>query len=863
MCGIAGMWGFKDEALVKRFSKLLEHRGPDGEGIYTSGSVTLLNRRLAIIDRAGGNQPIFNETKSVVTVYNGEIYNYRELREELVRAGHTFRTESDTEVIVHGYEEWGTQCFDRFNGMFAVALYDIRKKKLILARDHFGIKPLYYALSPKQDRFVFASEIKPLLENAFLKIAPNDRIIYRYLQFRIHDESKETFFRNIFKVMPGEVLTISTEGVEHDMYSDLQNELLKPTHKRYARSDAESFKNILVDSVRMRLMSEVPVGTCLSGGLDSSAVVSIIHSLLEKNDVEAHAVGVRQNTFSAIFPGAGNNEEKYIDELVRKLKTVRVHKVFPDSEDFVREMKDFVRTQEEPTVSTGPYAQFKVMEEVRKHVTVVLDGQGADEMLAGYLPYYVVYVRSLLRQGRYIDAVREVFFSFDIFLMLLVMKVKMILSHDKSVKARELMNPAFARTYADESFHPVTDDLKKRLVQDIFANSLPSLLRYEDKNSMKFSVEGRVPFLDFRLVRYIFGLTEDAIIRYGWNKYLLRMATKQFLPRLIRKRRNKIGFTTPEYDWFHTIKPQLYEIVLSQSFANRPYFDQQKVLKVLHSFVEGKMDDTLLLWRIINVELWLREFFDHLEKSDEQKAEKPVVPEITAGEKSYIRHLIQTGVFAKGDDFSVKISSYVNSELLSKKEIPKRKWYVFVSEKVVAIAQGRSHFVWDIKPGFAARHLYPLVTKSPYGIGLRSPWTMQLAIDEAGLLRILTASVVAAVTRPLGIKGMFYRIAGSNVSAIDGPTEYSLYPSNVSAKLGPKNPKESAFAIRLEIERGLTDQQRATFGGLVIIDANDIGRNILGNATDVPDSILADIFRDNPMGQGKQQTPLAIVTEQR
>jgi asparagine synthase (glutamine-hydrolysing) len=184
-----------------------------------------------------------------------------------------------------------------------------------------------------------------------------------------------------------------------------------------------------------------------------------------------------------------------------------------------------------------------------------------------------------------------------------------------------------------------------------------------------------------------------------------------------------------------------------------------------------------------------------------------------------------------------------------------------VSEKVVAIAQGRSHFVWEIKAGLAARTLYPLVTKSPYGIGLRSPWTMQLAIQEAGLLRILVATIVAAATRPLGIKGMFYRVAGANVSAIDGPTEYSLYPSNVSAKLGPKNPKETAFIIRLEIESMLTDAQRSTFGGLVIIDANDIGRNILGNATDLPDKDLEEIFRDNPMGQGKQQTPVAIVSE--
>src|SRR3990167_5188626 len=464
MCGIAGLYGFKDDYLIKKFSEQLSHRGPDGEGFYTDNDVSLLNRRLAIIDRKGGNQPIFNETKIIVVTYNGEIYNYRELRGELEKKGHIFTTKSDTEVIVHGYEQWGERCFDRFNGMFALALYDIKKKKLILARDHFGIKPLYYAfvgrnvinhVSTKGLKIIFSSEIKTIIHSGLILKKPNDRIIFRYLRFRIHDDQRETFFQGVYRLMPGEMLEVQGSKLEVRSFTNLKNELLNQKVITKLRNyEITKFKKKLIEAIRLRLISEVPVGTCLSGGLDSSTIVSIVNKLLKEQVKEAKSVGKIQNTFSAVFPGELNNEEKYVDEIVKsphfaeatrgkqKLK-VKSHKIYPKPEEFFREIEVFVKTQEEPTISTGPYAQYKVMQEAQKYVTVLLDGQGADEMMAGYIPYYLVYLRQLWKEKRYFLFLKEFIRSFDVILSISLYRYNDMLGIKKSVDPADILSEKF------------------------------------------------------------------------------------------------------------------------------------------------------------------------------------------------------------------------------------------------------------------------------------------------------------------------------------------------------------------------------------------------------------------------------------
>ena len=897
MCGIAGFYGFRNDNLIKKISKQLAHRGPDGEGDYLSDKVSLLNRRLATIDIKRGDQPIFNEDRSNVVVYNGEIYNFWQLRKELERYGHLFKTESDTEVIVHSYEQWKDNCFDRFNGMFAIALYDIKNDKLVLARDHFGIKPLYFSLfsesrqqishssgfprarrgHPKSfetdvfdsHKLIFSSEIKPILESGLIKKKPNDKTIYRYLRYRVHDDQKETFFNGIYRLMPGEMMIVQSSKFKVQSFTKLREDLIKIRKtKKLGNRDVEKFRKKLIEAIRLRLISEVPVGTCLSGGLDSSTVVSAVNKLLKEKVKESRSVGKIQQTFSAVFPEGSNDEERYVNEVLESIK-LESHKVKPKPEEFFNEVKEFIKTQEEPTISTGPYAQYKVMQEASKHVTVLLDGQGADEMMAGYLPYYFVYFRQLAKEKKYFKLIKELFLSYDILATTLIKHLVKVFGFKKEINANDLLNEKFFNQFKEEKFLTIDDNLKKRLIEDIFYNSLPSLLRYEDRNSMRYSIEGRVPFLDFNLLRYLFNLSDNAIINLGWNKNILRQSMKQLLPELILKRRNKIGFTTPEYQWFMRMKNKIYQIFLSESFVKRKYFNQPEVLKAFQSFIEGKVDDTMVFWRMLNLELWLRIFFDSkpIKKLTHSKinifgeANEGKKLEVEVEGKKYLRYPVKTEVFKKGDNISDEIVTLLHGYIANNNETMRqcnnKKWFLIISEKIVAIAQGRSYFLWEIKPNFWAKLLSKYVTKTPYGIGLGSPWTMQLAIREIGVIWVIVAAIIAGITKPLGIKGVFYRIAGETVRSIDGPTEYSLYPSNVSAKLGPKDPQLVAKKIAEQVQNSKFKVQN--FLGVAIIDANDLGQKVLGNSTNISNEIIEDIFKDNPMGQADEQTPIVIV----
>lgn len=836
MCGIAGIYGQKNNELLSLLSKNMLHRGPDGEGRYLDNGISMVIRRLAIIDLKSGDQPKFNEDKSIIVTFNGEIYNFKELRSILKKLGHEINTNSDTEVIAHAYEEWGVNSFDKFDGMFGIALYDKNKNKFYLVRDQFGIKPLYYTLLKKIQKLqiLYSSELKPILKSGLIKVVPNDKIIYRYLKFRVHDDNKETFFKGIHKLMPGEYLEIYKEKFLTKKYSSINENAYRNKKPEISEGEINTFYDLLNKSVKNRLISDVPVGTCLSGGLDSSTIVALVNQYM-----------LNQNTFSAIFPGSINNEEKYVDSLLKSSKNIFSHKIYPNHKDFIKDIKDFVRTQEEPTISSGPYAQYKVMQKAKEYVKVILDGQGSDEMLAGYNPYYLVYFRQLFKQKKYLLLIKELLFSLDIIFKILRQSIK--------INKFDLINKTFSSKYKNESFIPTKDNLKQRLYEDVFYNSLPALLRYEDKNAMRFSIEGRIPFCESKLFKYIFSLKDNLIIRNGINKYILRKATKKLIPNEIRLRRNKIGFTTPEDEWLLKNYDYVYKIFSSEIFGKRKYFNQLNTLLALNKFKKNKFKDTLYLWRLLNLELWLREFIN---TPSHKTSVGKVKIELKVTGKIYYRFPIKTDLFKNGDDYVMLINKYVTHflNMLNQEKkyrnILTNKFFVVVSEKIVAIAQGRSYFIWDIKPSLLAKILSKFVTKTPFGIGLGSPWTMQLAINEVGVSRILLATVVSVFSKLLGIKGLFYNIAGSVVRSIDGPTEYSLYPSNLSAKLGPKDPQQVADRIKLQMPNYL---------GASIIDANDLGQNLLGNSTKLKNNLIEKIFQDNPMGQTDEQTPITLV----
>ncbi len=603
MCAVAGLVGFKDQELLERMLTSLRHRGPDDMSLVEFDDVSLGYRRLAVLDLETGNQPFYNEDKNLCLFYNGEIYNFRSLRKELEKTGHRFETQADGEVIVHGFEEWGEDIFAKLNGMFAIALYDLPKKQLFLVRDHFGIKPLYYYFDQHSQRFLFASEIKGLLCDPQVPRIPNEKIIFQYLAQRVHDHSEETFFEGIKKLLPGEMMKISFGG------GGLKIDKKKFWSLPFGRDGAcpvstekelgEEFGDLLEESVRLRLVSDVPVGVCLSGGLDSSTISLLVDDMTNEP----------QKTFSAVFPGQKNNEREFIDKVNQKT-SAQPHFVYPQSKGLFSELEDLVRVQEEPFISSGPYAQYCVMREASKKVKVLLDGQGGDELLAGYDPYFLVYLKQLLRDkklflfAREFLAIRGLLFKF----------ARWRWQRQTTTDTTSFLRPEFFKTNKTNEIYlhtrRVCKGLKERLYEDVFQYSLPALLRYEDKNSSAFSLESRVPFLDPNLVEFIFGLPDDLIIKNGVNKYILRRAMKDKLPPKIYNRRWKVGFTTPEEVWFRQEKDKILEIFQSKSFRQRPYWDAEKIVNAFKSFLQNDEGDSMLFWRFLNTEIWLRVFID-------------------------------------------------------------------------------------------------------------------------------------------------------------------------------------------------------------------------------------------------------------
>jgi len=602
MCGICG-FNWNDENLCKSMADTLKHRGPDGEGFYFDENVSLGHRRLSIIDLALGHQPIYNEDKSIVIVYNGEIYNYEEIRKEL-ESRHKFYTNSDTEVIIHAYEEYGFDCVKKFNGMWAFCIYDKNKNLLFLSRDRFGVKPLYYFFDEKN--FIFASEIKGLLN--YVKPEENDEIIYDFLVNNRLEHKEDTFFKGIKKLMPSNnlVFDLKSKKIRKEKYWDIIN--INGKIETTSKEDAEyakKFYELIKDSVKLRLISEVPVGTCLSGGLDSSTIVCLVNDILKENEKIKENIGKRQKTFSAVYEDKRIDEREYIEEVVKETN-VEKNYVFSSGEKLFEELEKFIYYQDEPFGSTSIYAQWNVMKLASKKVKVLLDGQGSDELLAGYIAYFQVYFNQLLKERKFLTLFKEIIKSLDIIILYLWLVKK---SKTKNI-IKEILNQKFLDEFKKNEKPKETNNLVSRCYDDLMKGSIQSLLRYEDRNSMAFSIEARVPFLDYRIHEYIFSLPLSQRIKNGWTKYILRNAMKNTLPEKIRKRRSKIGFATPEEIWFKENKEKILEIFNSESFKKRNYFNQKEIIKKFNEFCNGKYYDPNIFWKILNLEIWMRVFID-------------------------------------------------------------------------------------------------------------------------------------------------------------------------------------------------------------------------------------------------------------
>jgi asparagine synthase (glutamine-hydrolysing) len=609
MCGIAGLImldGSKpDRAALEAMTRAVAHRGPDGEGVEVVGPVGFGHRRLAIIDLSdAGRQPMSAEDGRLRIVFNGEIYNYVELRDELTGLGERFRTATDTEVILAAYRRWGTRCVDRFNGMWAFAIHDTVAHTVFCSRDRFGVKPFYYAQVSYRggEAFAFGSEIRQLLP--LLPAIRAERAVVRDFLFAGIDEPiVESYFEGVRKLPGSHSLTIDLRSGS----ISLQREYEIAPHPELADIDddraVELYRKRLQDSVRLRLRSDVPVGTCLSGGLDSSSVAA----LAARPYLDASGKAFRAIT--AVSEEPGNDETPFANAVAGAwgLDWITVR---PQYRDFAATINEVVRTQEEPFGGPSICMQWFVMRAARQHgIPVMLDGQGGDETLLGYRRYFAPYLLDQLRLGGPMAMVREILacrredaqLSTRALLTNLALQGLPLLNYAKlRVRARWMrQTPEIPQQLREEAVAARNLGMLQRL--DIEHVNLPALLRFEDKNSMHFGVETRLPFLDWRAVETALSLPPRCKFRHGWTKWVLRRAMNDLLPAEVTWRRWKVGFEAPTTTWLRAHAAPMLEAVLGSSLLTE-LGDRRKLERSYLSMHASTR------WRLFSVAMWEREF---------------------------------------------------------------------------------------------------------------------------------------------------------------------------------------------------------------------------------------------------------------
>jgi len=607
MCGICGIINFDqtnkiNETQLRGMMKSIKHRGPDDEGHYIDNNIGLGFVRLSIIDLSpAGHQPMISEDGRYVLIFNGEIYNYIELREEL-SGKYVFRTKTDTEVLLNAYREWGRECLHKFNGMFAFVIYDTKTRDLFFARDRFGIKPFYYSID--NERLIFASEARAIIP--FLKDpAPNSKALYEYLVFNRTDQGDFTFFRDINKLHHGSCAVYKDGKFQAGKWYELEQHIKAPF------ADPGEFYQGLRESVKLRLRSDVPIGVCLSGGLDSSSIVSIMMKEFDKHDV---------NTFSAVYEkGEQADESSFIDLYKGQLENM--HYTRPTAATLRTDLEDLVDCHSEPVATMGPYAQFSVMKLAKQHVTVTLDGQGADEQLAGYHYFYASLFKEQLRQFKLgtlfkeMNAYRKMQKSIYALKYLGLYMMPPFLKDRMTRMSHDYIDDGFYTSGKDQSQMHTTlynpKNLNQSLIQH-FEYKLEHLLKWEDHNSMWHSIESRVPFLDHRFVERTLSLPSDKLIKNGYTKAIMREAMKGVLPEPIRMRTDKIGFLTPWEKWLtdDTFKTYIMDTINSAAFSQRGYLNAALCRKGYENFLSGKKIIPKEVWKWLNIDIWFRTFIE-------------------------------------------------------------------------------------------------------------------------------------------------------------------------------------------------------------------------------------------------------------
>ena len=647
MCGITGIVAPAGARVptdrLQQMTDLIAHRGPDGEG-FVLGShfvrkaaaaepaqVGLGHRRLAIIDLSErGIQPLSVDGGRTWIAFNGEIYNYRDLKEELAARGRTFKTATDTEVLLHAYLEWGDSCLARVQGMFAFAIWDEPRGVLFCARDRLGIKPFYYTMH--EGWFSFASEIKALVSLPGQPRTLDDEAALAFLIHTNCDYGERTMFREVKALPGGHSLTLDVRSGRYDVrrYWELTAHGTNGTGDAHKIAD---LRELLTDAMRRHLISDVRAGSCLSGGIDSSVVVGLVGKVWREHPEAATALGDRFFTFTSCWDDPACDERQYALAAATAAGATP-HLVFPTPDDFWETFPKMAWHQDMPFGSFSYYAQWSVMRAARDAgVKVLLDGQGGDEVFGGYAKFRYAYFASLLRSGRLPSLAREVGaavlqsdnYVLDLRkgfrylpaplrrLMGVDTLLKDVLRADWNHSVGAESTPAtrwwrYATNGGNGDGNGRGPTLMQRVqMDDIVMDTLPMLLRMEDRSSMAFSLEARVPLLDHRVVELGLSLPDHLKVRRGWSKYAMREAVGPELPAMIRSRTTKLGFAAPDRAWLgRDLRPQITAMLDGSMRVER--FVDTKALRRAYATPQGSAEAYLGLFRILALEMWMRAF---------------------------------------------------------------------------------------------------------------------------------------------------------------------------------------------------------------------------------------------------------------
>lgn len=596
MCGISILVG-QDTSQIIQMNDLIKHRGPDADDFYYGEGFAFGHRRLSILDLSpDGKQPMVHKKTGNIITYNGEIYNYLEIKKELIEKGHQFFTKTDTEIILAAYDEWGESCVQKFNGMWAFAIFDKHKNQLFVSRDRFGVKPLY--IYKDANRIAMGSEIKQLL--VFTKAQANRDVLTGFLITGLLDFSEETFFKGIYKLKASHnyVIDLKRLEIKESCFFDIENGLLDKNIT--FEHSLERFGDLIKSSVNLRLRSDVKVGTCLSGGLDSSTIAALASDMY-KGDGQFQGIFARSTE--------KQNDESEYAFAVANHKNIELNTIQPTYEDFAKSVDEVVYTQEEPFVSPSIFMQYFVMEKAKEvGCKVMLDGQGGDETLLGYEKYYPSVLLEEFRRGGqagFIKAFRDAFENNKRFSLIKLLKYSFamaiwqlrLIGH--CFKARMVKGQYFLSNYwylKRLSKSVVTSPFSLQRFE-IFHTNLPSLLRYEDKNSMRHSIEARLPFLDYRLVEYNLNLPGQYKIKEGWAKFILRKFLDGKLPYEVIWRKRKLGFESPAQTWLKKHEHIMRAEIKDSRILNKICHDGLYKVNALNGDI---------FWRLYSIAVWER-----------------------------------------------------------------------------------------------------------------------------------------------------------------------------------------------------------------------------------------------------------------